>query len=110
MNIHKWNYLGQTDIFHFNHIDKSIENDKLLEIKALYKFYRKRFWCYKKAFKYFKRINLISNITSTGLIAVGTIVGSVTLNCIILGTVSGAGSLLKIFSEIKDYSRIIPLF
>ena len=68
-----YNIMNKTDIVHFNHIDKSIDNDRLLEIKALYKFYHKRFWCYKKAFNHFKRINLSSNITSTGLIAVGTI-------------------------------------
>ena len=79
--------MNKTDIFHFNHINKSIDNDKLFEIKALYKFYHKRFWCYKKAFKYFKRIYLILNIASTGSIAVGTIVGSVTLNHFILGTI-----------------------
>ena len=93
--------MSKIDIFHFNHIDKNIGNDKLLQIKALYKFYHKRFWCYKKAFKYFKRINLIANITSTGLTAVGTIVDSVTLNPIILGTILSARLLLKTFSEVK---------
>ena len=101
--------MSKIDIFHFNHIDKNIENEKLLEIKALYKFHHKRFWCYKKAFKYFKRINLISNITSTGLIAVDTIVGSVTLNPIILGTISGAGVLLKTFNAIKDSKKKIEM-
>ena len=46
--------MSKTDIFHFNHIDKCINNDKLSEIKTLYKYYHKRFWCYKKAFKHFK--------------------------------------------------------
>ena len=73
----------------------------------MYKFYHKRFCCSKKAFEYFKRINLISNITSTGLIAFGTIVGLVTLNPIILGAISSAGLSLKTFSEIKDYKKKI---
>ena len=75
--------MSKTDIFHFNHIDKTINDDKLLEIKTLYKYYHKLYWGHKKAFKYFKRINLISNITSTCLVAVGTIVSSVTMNPIV---------------------------
>ena len=53
--------MSKTDIFRFNHIDKNIDNDKLLKIKALYKFYQKCFWYYKKSFKHFKRLNLIIN-------------------------------------------------
>ena len=101
--------MSKTDIFHFNHIDKSIDDDNLLEIKALYKFYHKRFCCYKKAFKYFERIHLIINITSTGLIAMGAIVGSVTLNPIVLGTISGSGLLLETFSEIENYKNKIEM-
>ena len=97
--------MSKTDVLHFNHIDKNIDNDKLLEIKALYKCYHKRFCCYKKAFKHFKRLNLIVNVASTGLIAVGTIVDSVTLNPIVLGTILGSGLLLKTFSDIKNYKK-----
>ena len=99
----------KTDIFHLNHMDKSINDDKLLETKTLYKHYCKRFWCYKKAFKYFKRINLFSNITSTGLVAVGTIAGGATLNPIILATISSAGLSVKTFSEIKNYKKKIEM-
>ena len=83
--------------------------EKLAEIKALYKFYHKRFWCYKKAFKHFKRLNLIINVSSTSLVVIGSIVGGVTLNPIILGTISGIGILLKTFSEAKNYQRKIKM-
>ena len=83
--------------------------EKLSEIKALYKFYHKRFWCYKKAFKHFKRLNLIINVSSTSLVVIGSIVGGVTLNPIILGTISGIGILLKTFSEAKNYQRKIKM-
>ena len=69
--------------FNFNHIDRNISEEKLSEIKALYKFYGKRFWCYKKAFKHFKRSNLIINVSSTSLVVTGTIAGGITLNPII---------------------------
>ena len=96
-------------IFNFNHIDKNIDDDELTEIKSFYKYYHKTFWCYKKAFKYFRIINLISNIKSTGLTVTGTIAGGVTLNPTILGTISGVGLLLKIFSEIKNYKEKIEM-
>ena len=50
-------------IFQFNHIDPSISKDNLHEIKNLHKYYhillcyiiQILFWCYKQAYKYFKR-------------------------------------------------------
>ena len=54
--------------------------DKLGEMKALYKSYHKKFWCHKKAFKHFKRLNLAINIGSAGLVVSGAIAGGVTLN------------------------------
>ena len=43
------------------------------------------------------------NITSTGLVVTSSIAGGVTLNPIILGTISGADLFLKTFSEISSY-------
>ena len=101
--------MTKTDIFNFNHIDKNISQEKLSEIKGLYKFYHKRFWCYKKAFKYFKKLNLIINVTSTGLVVIGTVAGSITLNPAILASISGAGLVLKTVSEIKNYKKKIEM-
>ena len=94
-------------IYEFNHIDKSLNDNTINEIKSLYTYYHKRWWCYKKAFKTFKMKNLAINISSVGLVVVGTIVGGVTLNPIILGTVSGTGILIKSYCEIKNFSRKI---
>ena len=101
--------MTKAGIFNFNHIDKNISKEKLSEIKAWYKFYYKRFWRYKKAFKHFKRLNLIINVSSTSLVVIGTIACGVTLNPIILGTISGVGILLKTFSEIKNYKKKIEM-
>ena len=54
------------DIFNFNHIDSTIEEEKLEEIKELYKYYHKRFWCYKKVYK---RSYLLNNLASTALVS-----------------------------------------
>lgn len=95
--------------FHFNHIDPTINKEKLSEIKALYKLSHKRFWSYKMAFKYFKRLNLAINIGSTSLGVIGTNTGGIALNPVVLGTISGAGVVFKTFSEIKSYKRKIEM-
>ena len=94
-------------IFNFNHIDKNKSKEQIQEIKELYKFYRYKFWCYQKAYKYFKKLNLAINMSSTGLIAIGAIAGGLTLQPAILGSISGAGLALKNYSETKDYKRKI---
>ena len=43
------------------------------------------------------------------MVVTGTVTGSVTLNPIVLGTISGAGVLLKTFSEAKNYKRKIEM-
>ena len=54
----------KTSIYNFNHIDQTKAKDQIDEIKELYKYYHFRFWCYQKAYKYFKRLNLVMNISS----------------------------------------------
>ena len=86
------------NIFNFNHIDQSKSEDQI----DLYKYYHYRFWCYQKAYKYFKKLKLAIYMSSTGLIVIGTVVGSVTLNPAILASITGTGLALKTYSETKD--------
>ena len=37
---------NKKDILDFNHIDSTVKEEKFSEVKALYKFYHKHFWCY----------------------------------------------------------------
>ena len=97
------------NIFCFNHIDKSKTKEEIQEIKELYKYYHFKFWVYQKAYKHFKKLNLLLNITSSGLIVVGAVAGGLTANPAILGSISGAGLVLKTFSETKDYKKKIEL-
>ena len=94
-------------IFKFNNIDKNKTEQEIAEIKELYKYYHYRCWCYQKAHKYFKTLNLAINMTSTGLIVIGTVVGALTANPAIIGSISGAGLALKTISETKDLKRRI---
>ena len=97
------------NIFHFNHIDKSKTKEEIQEIKELYKYYRFKCWCYQKAYKYFQKLNLLLNMSSTGLIIIGTVAGGLTANPAIIGSISGAGLALKTFSETKNYKRKIEM-
>lgn len=75
----------------------------------MYKYCHYNYWCYQKAYKYFKQLNLVVNTLSTGLIVLGTVVGGVTLTPAILGAIAGAGLLVKTLSETKDYKRKIEM-
>ena len=95
------------DLFYFNHIDPAINEEKL---KELYKYLHKLWWCYKKAFKQFKRAYLAINLASVGLITSGTIAGAITLNPVIIGVITGLGLFVKTTSEIKKYANKTELF
>lgn len=90
-------------IFNWNHISDKLTEDQISEFKALYKFYHKKYWLYKLCFKYFKRAELASNVGSVALVVIGTVVGSLTFNPAILGSISGFGLLVKTHSEIKKF-------
>ena len=96
-------------IFNWNHISENLTEDQISELKALYKFYHKKYWLFKMTFKYFKKAELSCNIISALLVTLGTVVGAVTLNPIILGTISGSGVLLKTYSEAKNFKRKIEM-
>ena len=42
------------DIFEFNHIDSLLSEEEIKTLKEFYKYYHKKFWCFKKTFKHFK--------------------------------------------------------
>ena len=76
-------------IFNWNHVSENLTEDQISELKALYKFYHKKYWLAKMTFKYYKKAELACNIGSAFLVVTGTVVGGVTLNPIPLGVISG---------------------
>ena len=97
------------NIFKFYQIDKSKTKEEIQEIKELYKYYHYKHWCHRQAFKHFKKLNLAINISSTGLIVIGAVAGGLTANPAILGSISGAGLVLKTLSDTKNYKRKIEM-
>ena len=61
----------------------------------------------KKVYSREKKINLSLNLISAILVVTGSIVGGATMNPIILGTISGAGVILKTAMELKNLQKKI---
>ena len=103
----------KNNIFEFNHIDNLLSEDEVKTWKEFYKYYHKKFWCFKKTFKHFKIID--ESITETYrisgilLVIIGTISGGLTLNPIVLGVINGFGILLTNFGKMKNYKKKIEM-
>ena len=67
-------------IFEFNHIDKSLTEEDVKILKHFYSHYHKKYWCYKKCYKRYKFLDDVFIISGISLVAIGTIVGGITLN------------------------------
>ena len=93
------------NIFDFNHISKDLSEDIEKHLKDFYKFYHKKWWCYNKAFKNYKRKSLSLTILSAGSIISGAAAGGVTLNPIIIGVLTSIGVISKVLSNFKKYDK-----
>ena len=60
-------------VFEFNHIDRLLKEEEIETLKDFYKYYHKKFWCYKKTFKHFKIIDESITISGILLVIIGTI-------------------------------------
>ena len=96
-------------IFNWNHIDENLTEDQISELKEFYRYYHKKHWLNKMTYKYFKKAELLCNIVAALLIVTGGVVGGVTLNPIVIGTIPGSGVLLKTYSEAKNCKRKIEM-
>ena len=89
----------------FNHISRKVTEEQVNELTNLYHTYHKQYWCYKKMFKKFKRMDLALKLSSVVFTTTGAVVGYVTLNPIFLACVSGTGVLLQTITMQKNFSK-----
>ena len=82
-------------IFYWNHISSGLTEDQISELKALYKCYHRLFKCYQWKYKRLKRLKLSLEMSSVGLRVIGSVVGAVTLNPIVIACVAGPGVLIQ---------------
>nr|DAC81278.1 TPA_asm: hypothetical protein [Corynactis coral adintovirus] len=92
-------------VIDFNHVDPSTPEYVIDELKELYKHYHAKFTKYKMLHRHFKAADMACMIGSSLLIVAGTITGAVTLNPIVLGSITGAGMVLQTYSQAKGYKR-----
>ena len=97
------------DIFEFNHIDQSLSKTDLKTIKDLYKYYHKKYWCYRKAYRSYKFLDNFFTYISMCLVLTGTIAGGITLNPVILGTINGVGVIIAGVGKKHNYKRKIEM-
>ena len=65
--------MKRKDIFEFNHIDISLDSEKIKEIMDFHKHYHKKSWVYKSSYSRKKKINMLVNLLSLTLASVGVI-------------------------------------
>ena len=95
------------DIFEFNHIDGNLSESDVTTLKEFYSHYHKKYWCYKKCYKSYKFLDDVFSISGISLVAIGTIVGGITLNPVVLGVVNGAGVIVAGITKKKDFKKKI---
>ena len=92
-------------IIGFNHISDSLSYDEVNKLKTLYKSYHKLQMCYKWKYKKLRRLKLSLELSSIGLTTVGAIVGGITLNPIILGSLTGSGIMIQAYLTKSDLNK-----
>ena len=79
------------NIFNWNHICNDLNENQILELKALYKNYHRLFKCYQWKYKKLKRLKISLEMSSIGLTVTGSVVGAITLNPLVIACVAGPG-------------------
>ena len=83
------------NIFNWNHISSDLTEDKISELKELYKNYHRLFKCYQWKYKKLNRLKMSLEMSSIGLTVTGSVVGAITLNPIVIACVAGPGVLIQ---------------
>ena len=92
-------------IIGFNHISDSLSYDEVNKLQALYRSYHRLQMCYKWKYKKLRRLKLFLEPSSIGLTTVGAIVGGITLNPIILGSLTGSGIMIQAYLTKSDLNK-----
>ena len=87
----------------------NLSESEISTIKDFYRHYYKKYWCFKKSYNQFKRLDETISISGVCLVIIGTITGGITLNPVILGVVNGAGVIVSNFGKMKNYKKKIEM-
>ena len=92
-------------IIGFNHTSDSLSYDEVNKLKTLYRSYHRLQMCYKWKYKRLRRLKLSLELSSISLTTVGAILGGVTLNPIILGSLTGCGIMIQAYLTKSDLNK-----
>ena len=93
----------------FNHISENLNEYEVIKLKTLYETYHRLYKCYEMKFKRLKRLKTLLEMSSIFLTVSGVIIGSVTLNPIILGSITGSGVLIQGFLTKSDINKRVNM-
>ena len=93
------------DIYEFNHIDPSLSKETVAILKNLYAHYHKKHYGYEKLYRYYRRRNLICNLSAGKLIISAAVAGGITLNPVVIATLTGVGLVCKGIASFKKYDK-----
>jgi len=93
------------DIFEFNHISKTLTENEVRILKDLYAYYHKKHFGYQKLYKSYRRKNFVSNLSAGKLIISAAVAGGITLNPVVMATLTGVGLILKAVASLKKYDK-----
>ena len=93
------------NIFDFNHIDPTLPKDTVDMLKRLFAFYHKKHWGYEKLFRTFQRRNLLCNVVAGKAVVTGAVAGGVTLQPVVIASLTAFGAGVKIVAAVKKYDK-----
>ena len=94
-----------SNMIKFNHIDININSADKELLMNLYHSYFKKHHCYSLMFKKWKKIHISLQMTSVILISLGGIIGSITVNPIIISSLAAAGIFVQAYITKNEFKR-----
>ena len=93
------------DIYDFNHIDQTLSKEKVKKMKDLYVYYHKKHFGYEKLYRSFRRKNFVWNLSAGKFIISTAVARGITLNPVVIATLTGVGLILKAVASLKKYDK-----
>ena len=99
----------QENIFNFNHISESLNDQEVQELKAYYSTYHRKCWCYKQAYKKFRKWKIIADSTSV-IFASSGLVSAIATSGISLVAISTTALLIQMYIKHKNIDMKIKSY
>ena len=74
-------------------------------MKDLYAYYHKKHFGYEKLYRDFQRKNFVCNLSAGKFIISAAVAGGITLNPVVIATLTGVGLILKAVASLKKYDK-----